>query len=737
MADNTDLSAPESLNDEAQTYILDIVNSFRDSQAWMYNIFRQDEVDHAAITCAAGNEDAFNDALQNPYQFLNNAVNSPELRDTWKSTFNSAVFARAKAIALTSHIGQAYEQNHRSPISIVPTELSDAEQNPELSEEQRKQIILEVERQTQRGTQKVMDMLQEGGVFEELKKAHWHFPLFGIACGEFNLYREVKTLKYEAAQPSPFPGAPPIPGRLVPHTKQVYTVEVTSPYDIILDPSADGDPQAGVATIRVRKYTPYEAQAWIDRMERLQKRNPDIFGEFNAKAAKQVVKLAVEDAEESPAQISTADVMEDSLAEQTTATDTRTIRCYAVYMKVFGRDLDRWEFTKLKAALKADAFYSGMVHAEYTSYEIEAFIMNGTLVYAGPNPTPDKKRPIFWCRRIPVFGTNYGFSIYSITRPLTRELTRMVRNALDNMSLASNLMVAVDESVVDMSTFEFSPGAMLKLKRNNSGVPVSVKDAIQQLHLTSTNSDIYRLYDMLMFAMDEVSNVPKNMTGVKQGTSTAFEIGENMSAAQTVTLEQVKQMDTQVYAVIGYNCYLNILEDPMVPMLYKAEASVQVTGAQTFLRMVLEKQKKIELVNLLTRIPPDGQAKIDWENMLLSIIKDLNMDNPETLVNATSTIIQKLQEQIQQLQQQFQQTQQMLEKTTEQNKKLEMENNILSRMTDLKAENLKLQMKQDIDKTKREFTEERQRMVQAIKGKQAAIKGQEKQPEQNPIENQE
>lgn len=706
---NDSNTANKGLNDSCNA----LIKSFRDSQEWMYDIFRQDEIDHAAVTQVDMQDEGAQEAfLANPYAFIPFGVSDESLADTWRSTFNASVFSRVKAIALTAHIAQAYEHNHRSPISIIPTELSDAEEQEGLTEEQLKEVMVKVQRQTDRSTRKVTDMMQEGGVFTELKKSYMYFCLFGIACGEYGLYKEKKSVKF--SRPVIDGITTPLRGDLTTVSKRTYCVEVTSPYDIVLDPSANGDPQAGAGCYRVRKLNLFDVQRWADDMLNLQENGEMFLFSYDA-------VTALIEAQKDPYRVNgtyqgISNTSEDSLAEQVHGgEDNRVFRMYTVYMQVFRKDLIEWEADELIRALDADVFYRKPRPKPTDSYEIEAVVINDVLVFAAPNPSPDKRRPIFWAGRIPVYGTNYAFSIYSITRPLTKELSRLIKNALDNTSLTSNFMVAVDETRVDSSAITFEPGAKIPVRRDIGEATGDVRQAIQQLVLTPVNSEIFQLYQLLMVALDEVSNVPKNMTGFSSGTKTAFEVGQNLSSAQTVTLDQVKTLDDKMYKPIVEHCYLSMLEDENVPDEFKSDFTVVVNGAQTFSRMILEKQKKLELLQIMASMPQEAQKKLDWENLFLSILKDLNMDDPETLVNPTETIIQQLQQQLDQLQQQAQQMEQQLEKVSTDNKRLELENNVLSRMTDLKAENLKLQIKQGLRENEDSLVKKQQDIMSKLK----------------------
>lgn len=695
-------------------YIQTLYDDFTSEQEWIFRIYRQDELDHAAIEYINGisNVDA-NGNESEIFDFLAEGTNDPDGGDDWRSRINMSIDVRVKTIALKAYYNQAYLTAGKIPISFKRTELPELNLMVNaLNEEQKQRMFREMDERVRKASKRVKDQWEEGKVSDELVLCRADYAMFGVCAVESPVVRRCSVVQNLTTLGQDEEGNPILEVEPVVTEKKKLTAERISPYDVRLDPSADGNPQRGVGVFRRRYWNTHELFEYLLGIYNLKGSSKKKIDEFFEQADEQLYK----DSENGPQASVRYQDDSDSVADMSIGYDTRTHDVLFFYGKVSKACLEEWGETQLLELIEEDPHYQQQVqgvsskHRRYTSCEIEAVLVDGCLVYAIPLSTPDKKRPIYYSRRIPLYGTNYGYGSYSIVRPLTVERTRLMKNAIDNIILACNVVLAVVEQAIEAEDLDLTPGRVLKLKSNGDQLP-AINTLIQQLNIDSRAGDIIQMLNNLDARFDEASAVPKNLTGFSPGTDTAYVAAQNMAAAQTTLYDQIYAFDTDIVAPIGESFYTFNMADPAIPDSEKAEMEVVATGVETFTKNVLNKQKFLELLNITMSMNEKIASQVNWDEFFNLILSVLDVPDVERLTIPKEKIVEDLRQQVEQLQQKAQQLQGQLTKAEQENSRLSEENGIMSRVTDVKIDNGKKDMEIQMLRKQQELEASRRKLV--------------------------
>lgn len=394
---------------------------------------------------------------------------------------------------------------------------------------------------------------------------------------------------------------------------------------------------------------------------------------------------------------------------------TKSINTKIFYGKVSRKQLLKWEMEELLAKLDQDPFYSDNadLQSPLFTFEVKAVYVNDQRVYLEPLGTPNKVRPIFYAGMIQLPNTNYFFGMYTLARPITTVMTKVIRRSIDNEIISGSNVFAADPEVMDMGTMKFEPGAFWRTypgALENSGK--TMRDAIHQFQFPSVSGSLMSVFQIFDALLDEITMVPKNLTGISTaGEQTATEVSQNLSSAQTIILSILKRFDNAMMKPIIESFYHWIQIDENTPSYAIADAVIRVHGADTFANQVINKKMVMEFLNIAPNLQAIDQStfnKIDSSALITTFLEGLGMEKdeflrPEDEVN----LITQLQQQMQQLTQQLEQMQEQAKEQQKENVKLKdtndglkLENSSLNDTVQREGKRIKSERDLEVEKAK-------------------------------------
>lgn len=740
---------------EIESYLTALFDHFKTQADLLHTIWQADDYDHLAannVTPAKGNGalDALVSIASNTY--------SPSDED-WKDQTSMAIKARAKYLALVAQMAQTMTQGNQLPVDLLPTPRSDVAesiaaelvfmgvfQDPEVAIAQAEE---EAKAQLERCRKKVLDMVAESKMVDTWYRAIEDACQYGVCAIETPVRCEsYKRVWRTALEMQPAPDDAPeeagLPVEMGEDTMQMVPTLTTlpgfekkvtikaeniSPYDIYLDPTADGDAQKGDAVIRQSRLSYTDLAPLINK------------DGFDVEVLKEILDDGSADSSQTEATGQARRVQEHSLAvgnnqyEVITYWGTTTRKQIKDWgqsdkrVKNFLKEYDELRDTMLPMDEK-DA------EDDYSCVSYKAITVRGRLVYLSPLTTVDGRRPIIYHRLIPLKGTNYGFGMYALMRPITQAMTKLWRRAVDNELLVGTTLFAVDPSVIDMSTWEIKPGAVMRYKPGLSLAAGAMKGTgVDQVRFESVSQALLALFDRLDMMADEVSMVPKNMLGVTlSGDQTATESAQNYTSAQTNILHVLRGFDDNVVRETVESLYHYLQADVrsednpdgLTAPNETADGQVRAYGAETFMLQLINKRMTNELLQLLPvleQVAPGVTSSINIPEVIRRVMKGLGFEPDEVMrIPAIAEEIAQLNQQIMELTQMVEQAQAQMQMQAEEQQKSEKELNEARRMAfenkQLADERLNsFGLKLELDRLK-----EQQKMREAVNTKKGESK---------------
>lgn len=676
-------------------YLTEEVRKAQNDQAWMYSTWKQDERDDSAL----GGVEVYqpsSSSIGNPFRSTATGyLSGPSVAETesWRSGFNASIKAKQKRITWLSHMRQAYTRDKQIPISLKKEPLTDVDafiQENQIPEEQAKALQEDYDKRLESAEKLLKDQFDEANVDKLIVDLLGDFSIYGVTCGVAPLMDEYMRVTF------PFFATPDPSIGLKLYLARTPKAKMVNPFDFILPSDADGDCQKSRFAGTRFFLTP-------DTLAKLKK----VPG---AKANE--IAWFQREIENGTLPANTTDQLYIS-SRETLACPTGLKSGWRLFAKLSAEKLQNFGYGEIVEQCRANPLYAHVTHDEFTQYHVEAVIADNKCLFLAPLLTVGFIRPLFYSRRLPLRGTNYGYSIYSQCRPVTIEMTKVLRRAIDNEQLAGS-MIGVLHPSVDANSATFTPGALWKVKGTASDLMdemgVDTSKLFNQIRLQSVSQYLLQIFNLFDILLDEISLVPRNMAGFSSGQQTAFEIGENMSSAQAILLEQVQRFDTEIVAAIGRAFYYRNQIDPDIPVSSKADGSINVLGVETFSQNVLHRQKLQEFMQFASVLPDDIKRQINWQSIFTSMVSAMGLDSKE-VVTDTQTVIAQLTEQVQQLQEENAKVQEAYDKLEKENRNTMMESEIVKRTLAVRANLTKAEVE---NKALTKVSESRKRVIDEL-----------------------
>lgn len=670
-------------------HLVELFQKYNSAQSDLRDIWTADDYDYLA----ADEDRSIMESLQTA-----TLPNRNTDKDAWKDRTNLAIKARTKLEAFIAQTSQQLLQDNKLPIGLKVSDACDFEEAvykkfPDLlqpSKEEIEQIRAQQEENLKKWQKRIKDITEENDYvskFIDFIKIYGKYGSCGTHC-PIKKTKKIRSFSYDIVtdESGAIQGEGDVNAKYVqlPDTVEVptYDLKVYPPYNIIMDPTANADPQAG------------EALYLEDRIDKFELAELAEYEEYDSEA---IFSLLDETADNKNYVSSTSPnkaLGDDVFGGGATMEGWHKIICY---LRILAKDLkDMRKTDKL-----VDNFCKKYNH-KYNDYDVihlEAVVIGSVCVSLREL---EGDRPVTYDTLIHLWGTNYGMGILALCRPVTKAMTALWRRAVDNETLVATMMVTVDGTMVDKETLVFRPGQVVEMKPG-VGAMDGAKSAVGQLTFTSVSQNLLPLVDRLDSDLDLASLIPRNLTGMYDPANrTATEAAQTLSSSQVIILSLMRSIDKKILVPTIKHLLEELQKNSSQNEL--VDATVYAYGSETFIiRMINKKmlQEFLASVPGLIQHYPALSLKIDWDKLVTEYLESLGMDtdkfsNSETMQGQLKYLTDQMKQAAEQLAQ-MQDVQKENEKLTEELTKAQHDlfdykknNTIENRLTieKVKAENL-------------------------------------------------
>jgi hypothetical protein len=276
-------------------------------------------------------------------------------------------------------------------------------------------------------------------------------------------------------------------------------------------------------------------------------------------------------------------------------------------------------------------------------YEVEAWLIGRWVIKAVINPDPLYRRPYYADSYSRVPGAFWHNSLYDVIRDCQNMCNSAARALANNLGIASGPQVSINvdrlppgEEVTEMYPW--------KIWQTTSDPMGSTAKAIDFFQPSSNANELMGVFQRFSELADEISGIPKYMTGLAGGEGGAGRTASGMSMMIGNASKQIKQLvssiDLHIIAPSVERCYQWLMQyDPDNDL--KGDLKVVARGA---LSLVIKEAAQVRRNEFLqfTANPIDMQI-IGLEGraeVLREATKSLDL-NPDKIVPSNSVIRQR------------------------------------------------------------------------------------------------
>ena len=553
--------------------------------------------------------------------------------DAWRDKTCMSMKARTKLSAFEAQMAQQLLQDDQLPIGLKLSDESDFEEAfrkhiPEYfapTEDEVKYIRDQQKPLLEKWKKRLFDAARENNYVGKVLKFIHLYGKYGACAIHAGIPKKKKIRAFmyavseEASQVNP-DGTPAgmemdAESRYTPLNDIVESttldIDVYEPLHCILDPGANADPQCGAAVFLT------------DRIDRFELAGLKDFEGYDGNTIRALLEGTSALTEHSSGATYERTIGEITFGSSDVNERWDRVICYG---RMLFRDiLEMEEFKDDKKLTKLVAELKELDTDEYDVVDFKATIVDNICVEL---IRWEGDRPVSYDTLVHLYGTNYGFSILSLCRPITTSMTRLWRRAVDNETVVGNAMLAVDEAMIDMSTMVIRPGQIIKNKAGASVMGGRGSGVAQVGPFQSVSAYLLALFDKLDQMMDEMSMIPRNLTGLYDPANrTATEASQTLTSAQTVILSLMRSVDKNVLVPMIQHILFQLLRKANPSEL--VDAVVYAFGAETFIIRMLNKKMIQELLMVMPGIiqhHPGAATEINWGEVVAEYLESLGMD---------------------------------------------------------------------------------------------------------------
>jgi len=252
-------------------------------------------------------------------------------------------------------------------------------------------------------------------------------------------------------------------------------------------------------------------------------------------------------------------------------------------------------------------------------YHVVCWIIGNHVIKVQMNPNPKQRHPYYVTNFERIPGSIYGNALPEILSDVQDVANAAFRSLVNNMSIASGPQVAVNEERLSPTT---NADDMYPWKRwrfisdpmgMDTGVPISF------FQPDSNAPELLGVYRSMMDAADEVSAIPRYITGGNQATggaaSTASGLSMLMNNASKVLQNVAASIDKDILSPTINDLYIMQMLTDKTGML-RGDENVVVKGVSVAAAKETDRMRQLELLQLTANpidmqiIGPEGRASL-------------------------------------------------------------------------------------------------------------------------------
>jgi hypothetical protein len=250
-----------------------------------------------------------------------------------------------------------------------------------------------------------------------------------------------------------------------------------------------------------------------------------------------------------------------------------------------------------------------LVEDELRDYMVQAWLIGTHIIKVQLSPSPRKRHPYYITSFEKVPGTPVGNGLPDILSDVADVCNATLRSLVNNLSISSGPQAVIN---VDRLSPDADAESMYPWKRwymtsdpiaqNNSQVPVSF------FQPTSNASELLAVYQRFSDIADELSAIPKSLTGVGGGSGagrTASGLAMLMGNSSKILQTVAANVDRDVYDQALTGLYDMIMMTDQTGLL-TGDESIRVMGVNVAIQRETQRARQLEFLQI-TANPIDTQ----------------------------------------------------------------------------------------------------------------------------------
>lgn len=447
----------------------------------------------------------------------------------------------------------------------------------------------EADKQAHMSSQRIEDILMEGGFYRAFKEFLADLPIFPLACIKGPEVRNVMDVKW-------------VDGKLQQTMIPKMFWRRVSPFDLYIDPAASSAAEG-------------------DIIEKIKVRRGDLqqciglpgYNEENIRSVLNEYEHGLYD---------WLDDMDSARADQENKEDPQLNRTDMIdTLEYHGAVRGKW--------LLEYGFTEEQIPDPELDYSVVTWIVGRYVIKVHINPNPKQRHPYYVTNFEKVPGSALGNCLPEIVGDLQDVANASLRSLVNNMSISSGPQVSINEERLSPTTngdtlYPWKRWRFVSDPMGDTNTP-----PISFFQPESNAQELLGVYQKMTEIADEVSAIPRYVTGSEKvggAASTASGLSMLMNNVAKVLQNVAANIDEEVLQPALEDLYTMILLTDPAPF-FKGDSQIQVRGVAVAMQKETERMRKLEMLQLtanpidMSIIGEQGRAA-----MLRDIADDLGMD---------------------------------------------------------------------------------------------------------------
>jgi hypothetical protein len=292
-----------------------------------------------------------------------------------------------------------------------------------------------------------------------------------------------------------------------------------------------------------------------------------------------------------------------------------------------------------------------------TEYRVTAWLIDRFVIKVQLDPTPSQRPPYYISQFEKIPGTMYGYGLPDLLDDVQQVANATMRSLVNNMGIASGPQVVINDQVCQPGeNDDLYPWKRWHVRFDPMNG--ANQEPVKFYQPDSRASELQTIYGNLNVQADEVSSIPRYMTGdQKVGGAGRTASGLSMLMANAAkTLQNVAAgIDRDVMEPLLDHLYEVIMLT--MPGVFRGDETILVKGVNYAVKREQDRTRQLEFLNM-TNNPTDlGIVGVEGRaNVLRSVSHAIGLDAEEVVPDeqqfeAQQQMQQKLQQATQQAQQ--------------------------------------------------------------------------------------